>query len=497
MFIFFIFGTVSIRLSILLMFIFFKYGTRCNSFINIVIVHFFQNCYKMQFVYRCCYCLYILRQFVRQYVTSGTIELTLSPRQMFMRHNETCNIWTHLVGIGIFVALIASMACDWGRYRMPRLPDAWPFGGESFESTKLAICGRLQEFATAVEDTRRRIVDASDEPGERMSPTARDAARTLTEAATHLREHLWLQDNFDALRMTVDAAAASIVKTSYGLEHDTIESLNSELGNLYAHLELAHDLICVAGKASRDLDVAPRWPVYVFLSAATVCLGMSTVCHTLTNVTERVSAILWRLDYVGIAWLIVASFFPIVYYPFMCMPTWRWIYLTGTVVFGTGTLAVTLLERFQAPRYSSMRAMLFCFLGGSGMFPIFHQTFFTWQAVPSPILHMLSMELLMGACYLTGAVIYSAAIPEKWMPGMFDTWGHSHNIFHVLVVCGVYAHYRAALSLMAWRDHHGCETDVTLLKRWYIDNGWMGYMLPEGWMEYAQSAMGAAVHEEL
>jgi adiponectin receptor len=50
---------------------------------------------------------------------------------------------------------------------------------------------------------------------------------------------------------------------------------------------------------------------------------------------------------------------------------------------------------------------------------------------------------------------------------------------------------------MAWRDHHGCETDVTLLKRWYIDNGWMGYMLPEGWMEYAQSAMGAAVHEEL
>ena len=133
---------------------------------------------------------------------------------MFMRHNETCNIWTHLVGIGIFVALIASMACDWGRYRMPRLPDAWPFGGESFESTKLAICGRLQEFATAVEDTRRRIVDASDEPGERMSPTARDAARTLTEAATHLREHLWLQDNFDALRMTVDAAAASIVKLS-------------------------------------------------------------------------------------------------------------------------------------------------------------------------------------------------------------------------------------------------------------------------------------------
>jgi adiponectin receptor len=411
---------------------------------------------------------------------------------MFMRHNETCNIWTHLVGLGIFVALTASMACDWGRYRMPRLPDAWPFGGESFESTKLAICGRLQEFATAVEDTRRRIVDASDEPGERMSPTARDAARTLTEAATHLREHLWLQDNFDALRMTVDAAAASIVKTSYGLEHDTIESLNSELGNLYAHLELAHDLICVAGKASRDLDVAPRWPVYVFLSAATVCLGMSNVCHTLTNVTERVSAILWRLDYVGIAWLIVASFFPIVYYPFMCMPTWRWIYLTGNR--NTSSDAAGKVSGAAVLVYAR-HALLFP--GWQRDVAHLSPDIFTWQALPSPILHMLSMELLMGACYLTGAVIYSAAIPEKWMPGMFDTWGHSHNIFHVLVVCGVYAHYRAALSLMAWRDHHGCETDVTLLKRWYIDNGWIGYMLPGGWMEYAQSAMGAAVHEEL
>ena len=60
--------------------------------------------------------------------SSGTIELTLSPRQMFMRHNETCNIWTHLVGLAIFIAITISMAYDWGRYRLPRLPDTWTFG---------------------------------------------------------------------------------------------------------------------------------------------------------------------------------------------------------------------------------------------------------------------------------------------------------------------------------------------------------------------------------
>ena len=74
---------------------------------------------------------------------------------------------------------------------------------------------------------------------------------------------------------------------------------------------------------------------------------------------------------------------------------------------------------------------------------------FCSQVVPTPIVYMLGMELLMGACYLLGAVIYSNAVPEKWRPGMFDVWGHSHNIFHVLVVCGAYIHYKAALMLMA------------------------------------------------
>ena len=272
-----------------------------------------------------------------------------------------------------------------------------------------------------------------------------------------------------------------------------------------SQLDAAPALIANATAVGVDLAPAPRWPMYAFLAGAIACLGMSTACHTLANVTERVSSIVWRLDYVGIAGLIVASFFPVVYYSFMCMPTWRWIYLSTTVFVGTGTLFVTLLDRFQAPRYSPLRATLFCFLGGSGVFPIFHQTFFTWRVVPTPIVYMLGMELLMGACYLLGAVIYSNAVPERWRPGAFDVWGHSHNIFHVLVVCGAYVHYRAALMLMAWRDHHGCDADVTLLKSWYVDNGWMGYCLPEGWVEYARdnleyavdAVMGHSSHEEL
>ena len=160
----------------------------------------------------------------------------------------------------------------------------------------------------------------------------------------------------------------------------------------------------------------------------------------------RVSSIVWRIDYVGIAVLIVASFYPVVYYSFYCVPGLRTFYLTVMSAFGVAVLVITLMDRFQAAKYTPMRAVLFSGLGACGAFPILHQTFFTWRVVPTPMIVTFWLELLMGACYLTGAYIYAIAVPEKWKPGRFDVWMSSHNIFHILVVMGAYVHYRAALA---------------------------------------------------
>lgn len=45
-----------------------------------------------------------------------------------------------------------------------------------------------------------------------------------------------------------------------------------------------------------------------------VCLLTSAVCHLFGCCAAHVTAVLWRFDYAGIAVLIVASFFPPVYY---------------------------------------------------------------------------------------------------------------------------------------------------------------------------------------
>lgn len=54
----------------------------------------------------------------------------------------------------------------------------------------------------------------------------------------------------------------------------------------------------------------------------------------------------------------------------------------------------------------------------------------------------VQIDLLMGAIYLFGAAVYATRIPEKWYPGRFDMFMSSHQIFHVAVVLGAYAHYR-------------------------------------------------------
>jgi hypothetical protein len=107
---------------------------------------------------------------------------------VFQRHNETCNIWTHLVGLAIFIAITISMAYDWGRYRLPRLPDTWTFGDESFNATKKAVYGHLRDFAAAAEDTRRRLRVAAEniraEIGTQMlsqSDQVRDAVNAMTD----------------------------------------------------------------------------------------------------------------------------------------------------------------------------------------------------------------------------------------------------------------------------------------------------------------------------
>jgi adiponectin receptor len=257
-----------------------------------------------------------------------------------------------------------------------------------------------------------------------------------------------------------EAAAAAAARLA-ALEAGGLETLVALEHALEDALEGAAS--SAAAAVSRALPPAapvPRWPVFVFLGGACTCLLASAVCHTFGAMSRRVNAVIWRLDYAGIAALIACSFYPVVYYSFMCHAGWRHFYLGTITACALATLVVSTAPRFATPRWRATRAGLFSALGLFGVVPVAHQAFFFWRVLPELLSLALAYELLMGFLYLLGAFLYAKRIPERFMPGAFDYALHSHNLFHLLVVAAAYTHLHATLLLLAWRDRQACDADA-------------------------------------
>ncbi|KAK8933217.1 hypothetical protein KSP39_PZI015273 [Platanthera zijinensis] len=197
-----------------------------------------------------------------------------------------------------------------------------------------------------------------------------------------------------------------------------------------------------------------RWPFYLYLAGAMFCLLTSSACHLLSCHSSATCYRMLRLDFAGISGLIVTSFYPVVYYTFACSPFYRNLYLSSITVFGLAAVTVSLVPVFDSPRFRPVRAVLFACMAASGIVPIAHKMM-VFGNRPEAVL-TTGYEAVMGLLYGMGVVVYAARVPERWFPGKFDLAGHSHQLFHVLVVAGAYTHYLATVVYLGWREAEGC-----------------------------------------
>ncbi|KAJ8628985.1 hypothetical protein MRB53_022308 [Persea americana] len=194
----------------------------------------------------------------------------------------------------------------------------------------------------------------------------------------------------------------------------------------------------------------PRWPWFVFLGGAMVCLSFSSITHLLHSHSRRANFFFWALDYTGISTMILSSFFPAIYYAFFCHPTLQLFYLSTISLIGLITVVTLTSPSLSSPRFRPLRGGLFLGMGFWGLIPAVHAIIINWGHSDSLMGH--AYETVMALAYATGAGIYMSRIPERWRPGAFDIAGHSHQIFHVFVIVGALAHYTAMRVLMDWRD---------------------------------------------
>uniref|UniRef100_A0A0A9DIU4 Uncharacterized protein n=1 Tax=Arundo donax TaxID=35708 RepID=A0A0A9DIU4_ARUDO len=204
------------------------------------------------------------------------------------------------------------------------------------------------------------------------------------------------------------------------------------------------------GHGAAAMPGVPRWPRMVFLVGAMSCLAISATAHLLACHSRRATVIFWQLDYAGISVMIVTSFVPPVYYAFLCHPPARVAYLSAITALGALVVAALLSPSCSSPRYRRLRAALFLAMGLSGVVPALHALWLNWGHAACYL--ALGLEVAMGLAYATGAWFYVSRVPEKWRPGVFDVVGHSHQIFHGLVLVGAVTHYVAVAVLIHWRE---------------------------------------------
>ncbi|KAJ2156626.1 hypothetical protein IW143_002950 [Coemansia sp. RSA 520] len=239
--------------------------------------------------------------------------------------------------------------------------------------------------------------------------------------------------------------------------------VHNETGNIMTHVIGALAFLILSFTAARGLlhefatvDWHDTVTLYAFLCGAVGCMGLSALFHTVTCHSPGVQRAYNKCDYVGIVCLIVGSCVPIFCYMFYCHPKLKAAYLA--LIFGLGALTVVVVvaPRFGTSDFRPLRAATFVALGMSGVVPVVHALIlFGWDYVANAV--QLPHTLLMGGTYITGAVIYGARVPERWWPGRFDYWLHSHQIFHVFVVAAAVVHYIAVARALRWTHTTGLD----------------------------------------
>lgn len=291
---------------------------------------------------------------------------------------------------------------------------------------------------------------------------AEEFVRKVWEASWNVChfQHLpqWLQDN-DYLH-TGHRPPLYTFKECF----KSIFRVHTETGNIWTHLLgcIAFIGISIYFTYNVDIEFQEKLVFAAFFLGAIICLGLSFAFHTLHCHSEHVGRLFSKLDYCGIALLIMGSFVPWLYYGFYCNFLSKVIYLTSVVILGISSIIVSLSHQFSKPSYRPLRAGVFMSFGLSGIIPAVHygyiEGWFSKVAQAS-----LGWLLLMGVLYIVGGLLYAMRIPERYFPGKCDIMFQSHQIFHVLVVSAAFVHYHGITEMAMYRlSSGGCDAQQSV-----------------------------------
>ncbi|KAJ6029515.1 uncharacterized protein N7446_011137 [Penicillium canescens] len=235
--------------------------------------------------------------------------------------------------------------------------------------------------------------------------------------------------------------------------------LHMETMNIWIHLLGSTAFIAVGLKLktsvslSKDtnLTVGDLFAFGSFLASATICFALSAGFHTLRSHSYNIHHLWGKMDILGICFLAVGAGTSMTYYAFYCRPLIQRLYW-GLNLFSATGAAITLFDTGGGGnKMRTLRGGVFSLLAISAMLPILQSVIeLGWARASHEI--GAGWYVAEGLSLLTGVSVFVSRFPERLSPGTFDTWGHSHQLWHTFAVLGGAFHIVALVAAFNYRQ---------------------------------------------
>jgi adiponectin receptor len=202
-----------------------------------------------------------------------------------------------------------------------------------------------------------------------------------------------------------------------------------------------------------SMETEDKLVLTIFLALACYTMFFSSMFHLHMCVSKHAMKFWACLDYSGISASIAGGSIAVMYLLLHCDGPVRVAWLSLLGIANLVGIVGPMFPNWNGPDFRKQRAMIYLASGASSFGPAFYY-FYKYGTQHIPHHHenpAFTYLVYMAIQYVLGALVYSSRFPECFFPGKFDYIGHSHQLWHVLVVTATMTLYRALSGLIIWR----------------------------------------------
>ena len=227
--------------------------------------------------------------------------------------------------------------------------------------------------------------------------------------------------------------------------------VHNETGNIFTHIlaSLVFVGILISVWQWDGPTFMDKVMFSVFCVCAIKCFLASTLFHLHSNQCLKTHNLFVCIDYSGISFMVMGSSMVVTYYLYYCNGLAQTIFLGFLTCLSLVGIVGSFVDYFK--KHPVVRVYVFMATSFASAIPFLLYVAYNLKFPFYGINGFLGM-LMMALFYIGGATIYAMRIPERYAPGIFDIWMHSHQWWHLFAFFAAISTYFLALDVYRWHQ---------------------------------------------